>query len=116
MSGVPTVLIAALLEQGATDLEIISNNLGVDGFGLGTLLAAGRIRRTIGSYVGNNKEFARQYLAGELELELTPQGTLAERLRAAASGSRRSTRRPGSARSSPTAGCRGATPPTGRSR
>ncbi|SDE66736.1 CoA transferase subunit A [Pseudonocardia oroxyli] len=86
MSGVPTVLIAALLEQGATDLETISNNLGIDGFGLGTLLAAGRIRRTIGSYVGNNKEFARQYLAGELELELTPQGTLAERLRAGGAG------------------------------
>lgn len=86
MSGVPTALIAALLEQGATDLETISNNLGVDGFGLGTLLAAGRIRRTIGSYVGNNKEFARQYLAGELELELTPQGTLAERLRAGGAG------------------------------
>jgi 3-oxoacid CoA-transferase subunit A len=86
MSGVPTVLIAALLERGATDLETISNNLGVDGFGLGTLLAAGRIRRTIGSYVGNNKEFARQYLAGELELELTPQGTLAERLRAGGAG------------------------------
>ncbi|MEJ8279819.1 CoA transferase subunit A [Pseudonocardia spirodelae] len=86
MSGVPTVLIAALLEQGATELETISNNLGVDGFGLGTLLAAGRIRRTIGSYVGNNKEFARQYLAGELELELTPQGTLAERLRAGGAG------------------------------
>ncbi|WP_224390819.1 CoA transferase subunit A [Pseudonocardia sp. ICBG1293] len=86
MSGVPTVLIAALLDRGATDLETISNNLGVDGFGLGTLLAAGRIRRTIGSYVGNNKEFARQYLAGELELELTPQGTLAERLRAGGAG------------------------------
>lgn len=86
MSGVPAVLIAALLEQGATDLETISNNLGVDGFGLGTLLAAGRIRRTIGSYVGNNKEFARQYLAGELELELTPQGTLAERLHAGGTG------------------------------
>jgi 3-oxoacid CoA-transferase subunit A len=86
MSGVPAALIGALLEQGATDLETVSNNLGVDGFGLGTLLAAGRIRRTIGSYVGNNKEFARQYLAGELELELTPQGTLAERLRAGGAG------------------------------
>src|SRR4051812_20251647 len=86
MSGVPAALIAALLEQGATDLETISNNLGVDGFGLGTLLSAGRIRRTIGSYVGNNKEFARQYLAGELELELTPQGTLAKRLRAGGAG------------------------------
>ena len=86
MSGVPTVLITALLEQGATDLETISNNLGVDGFGLGNLLAAGRIRRTIGSYVGNNKEFARQYLAGEVEVELTPQGSLAERLRAGGAG------------------------------
>jgi 3-oxoacid CoA-transferase subunit A len=86
MAGVPTALIAALLEQGAGELETVSNNLGVDGFGLGTLLAAGRIRRTIGSYVGNNKEFARQYLAGELELELTPQGTLAERLRAGGTG------------------------------
>lgn len=86
MCGVPTVLIAALLEQGATELETISNNLGVDGFGLGTLLAAGRIRRTIGSYIGNNKEFARQYLAGEIEVELTPQGTLAERLRAGGAG------------------------------
>ena len=86
MSGVPTVLIEALIAHGATDLETISNNLGVDGFGLGNLLAAGRIRRTIGSYVGNNKEFARQYLAGELELELTPQGTMAERLRAGGSG------------------------------
>jgi 3-oxoacid CoA-transferase subunit A len=86
MSGVPAALIAALLAQGTTDLETVSNNLGIDGWGLGTLLAAGRIRRTIGSYVGNNKEFARQYLAGELELELTPQGTLAERLRAGGAG------------------------------
>ena len=86
MSGVPVTLIEALLAQGATDLETVSNNLGVDGFGLGNLLAAGRIRRTIGSYVGNNKEFARQYLAGEVEVELTPQGTLAERLRAGGAG------------------------------
>lgn len=86
MCGVPTALIAALLEQGATELETISNNLGVDDFGLGTLLPAGRIRRTIGSYIGNNKEFARQYLAGEIEVELTPQGTLAERLRAGGAG------------------------------
>lgn len=86
MCGVPTALIAALLEHSATDLETISNNLGVDGFGLGTLLAAGRLRRTIGSYIGNNEEFARQYLAGELEVELTPQGTLAERLRAGGAG------------------------------
>jgi 3-oxoacid CoA-transferase subunit A len=86
MTGVPAVLITALLDQGAERLEIISNNLGIDGYGLGVLLAAGRIRRTIGSYVGNNKEFARQYLAGELEFEITPQGTLAERLRAGGAG------------------------------
>ncbi len=84
--GVPIKLIDALLAQGATDLETVSNNCGVDGGGLGLLLDAGRIRRTIGSYVGENKEFARQYLAGELELELTPQGTLAERLRAGGAG------------------------------
>jgi 3-oxoacid CoA-transferase subunit A len=86
MCGVPTALIAALLTQGASDLETISNNLGVDDFGLGTLLAAGRLRRTIGSYIGNNKEFARQYLAGEIEVELSPQGSLAERLRAGGAG------------------------------
>lgn len=86
MCGVPTALVAALVEHGATELETISNNLGVDGFGLGTLLSAGRIRRTVGSYIGNNEEFARQYLAGELEVELTPQGTLAERLRAGGAG------------------------------
>lgn len=86
MCGVPTVLIAALLEHGAGELETISNNLGVDDFGLGTLLAAGRIRRTIGSYIGNNEEFVRQYLSGELEVELTPQGSLAERLRAGGAG------------------------------
>lgn len=84
--GVPEVLINALLEQGATDLEVVSNNCGTAGFGLGVLLAAHRIRRTISSYVGENREFARQYLAGELEVELTPQGTLAERLRAGGAG------------------------------
>ena len=68
-----------MLAQGATDLETVSNNCGVDGFGLGTLLTEHRIRRTIGSYVGENKEFARQFLGGEIEVELTPQGTLAER-------------------------------------
>jgi 3-oxoacid CoA-transferase subunit A len=86
LCGIPHVLIAALHEQGATDLETVSNNCGVDDAGLGVLLMAHRIRRTIGSYVGENKEFARQYLGGELELELTPQGTLAERLRAGGSG------------------------------
>jgi 3-oxoacid CoA-transferase subunit A len=86
LCGIPLMLINALLEQGATDLATVSNNCGVDGAGLGVLLEAGRIRRTIGSYVGENREFARQYLAGELELELCPQGTLAERLRAGGAG------------------------------
>lgn len=86
LCGIPSVLIAGLLERGTADLEIVSNNCGVDGWGLGVLLSAGRIRRIIGSYVGENKEFARQYLSGELEVELTPQGTLAEKLRAGGSG------------------------------
>jgi 3-oxoacid CoA-transferase subunit A len=84
--GIPHVLIDALLAQGATDLETVSNNCGIDGAGLGVLLAAGRIRRTTGSYVGENAEFARQYLSGELEVELCPQGSLAERLRAGGAG------------------------------
>jgi 3-oxoacid CoA-transferase subunit A len=86
LCGVPAVLIAALLEQGADRLEVVSNNCGVDGAGLGLLLGAGRISRATGSYVGENKEFARQYLGGQLELELVPQGTLAERLRAGGCG------------------------------
>ncbi|MFG2884131.1 CoA transferase subunit A [Streptomyces sp. NPDC048297] len=86
LSGVPEVLIGALHENGASGLTVVSNNCGVDGRGLGILLAAGRIARVTGSYIGENKEFARQYLAGELEVELTPQGTLAERLRAGGSG------------------------------
>jgi 3-oxoacid CoA-transferase subunit A len=86
LSGVPIRLIAALLEQGTTDLETVSNNCGVDGAGLGVLLDKRRIRRTVSSYVGENKEFARQYLSGELEVELCPQGTLAERLRAGGAG------------------------------
>src|ERR1700681_2097775 len=69
-----------------TDLEVVSNNLGIDGWGLGVLLDAKRIARTVNSYVGENKEFERQYLSGELILELVPQGTLAERLRAGGSG------------------------------
>lgn len=84
--GVPTQLINAVLDTGISDLETVSNNCGLDDAGLGLLLAAGRIRRTTGSYVGENKEFARQYLAGELEVELSPQGTLAERLRAGGAG------------------------------
>lgn len=86
LNGIPHNLISALLEQGATDLVTVSNNCGVDGWGLGVLLDAKRIRRTTGSYVGENKEFERQYLSGELEVELVPQGTLAERLRAGGCG------------------------------
>ncbi|MEU9040559.1 MULTISPECIES: CoA transferase subunit A [unclassified Kitasatospora] len=86
LSGVPDVLIRALYACGFGGLSVVSNNCGVDGGGLGVLLAAGRIGRVTGSYVGDNKEFARRYLSGELELELTPQGTLAERLRAGGSG------------------------------
>src|SRR5947209_4331383 len=86
LCGIPSTLIAALLAQGSTDLRVVSNNCGVDGWGLGLLLEAGRISRMTSSYVGENKEFARQYLAGELEVELTPQGTLAERLRAGGAG------------------------------
>ena len=82
----PIALIRALLATGVDDLEVVSNNCGVDGWGLGVLLAAGRIRRVIASYIGENKEFARQYLGGEVEVELTPQGTLAERLRAGGVG------------------------------
>ncbi len=86
LCGIPSALIAAVHAQGTTGLETISNNCGVDDWGLGILLADGRIRRTISSYVGENKEFARQFLAGELEVELTPQGTLAEKLRAGGAG------------------------------
>jgi len=86
LSGIPDVLIKALHAQGATGLKIVSNNCGVDGRGLGVLLTDGRIARVTGSYVGENKEFARQYLSGELEVELVPQGTLAERLRAGGAG------------------------------
>jgi acyl CoA:acetate/3-ketoacid CoA transferase alpha subunit len=86
LAGIPWFLIEALLEQGASDLTVVSNNCGVDGAGLGLLLERGRISRVIASYVGENKEFARQYLAGELTVELTPQGTLAERLRAGGAG------------------------------
>ena len=82
LCGIPSALIAALLDAGTTDLDVVSNNCGVDDWGLGLLLARRRIRRMTSSYVGENKEFERQFLSGELEVELTPQGTLAERLRA----------------------------------
>ncbi len=86
LCGIPSALIEAVLRHGVSDLEVVSNNCGVDDWGLGLLLSAGRIRRIVASYVGENKEFARAYLAGELEVELTPQGTLAERMRAGGAG------------------------------
>ena len=86
LCGIPEALIAALRDSGTKDLTVISNNAGVDGFGLGQLLETRQIKRMISSYVGENKEFERQYLAGELELEFTPQGTLAEKLRAGGAG------------------------------
>lgn len=86
LCGIPSQLIRALLDRGSRDLEVVSNNCGVDDWGLGILIAAKRVRRTTGSYVGENKEFERQFLSGELEVELVPQGTLAERLRAGGAG------------------------------
>src|SRR5471032_123061 len=86
LCGIPEALIGALRDSGVTGLTAISNNAGVDGFGLGQLLETRQIKKMIASYVGENKEFARQYLAGELELEFTPQGTLAEKLRACGAG------------------------------
>ncbi|MFF6776779.1 CoA transferase subunit A [Streptomyces sp. NPDC012637] len=86
LSGVPNALIRAVHERGVGDLRVVSNNCGAMDTGLAVLLAAGRIARVTGSYIGANKEFARQYLAGELEVELIPQGTLAERLRAGGCG------------------------------
>ena len=86
LCGIPEALIDALRDSGARDLTVISNNAGVDGFGLGKLLATRQISKMISSYVGENKEFERQYLAGELKLDFTPQGTLAEKLRAGGAG------------------------------
>ncbi|WP_422505249.1 CoA transferase subunit A [Stenotrophomonas sp. GZD-301] len=86
LCGIPEALIAALRDTGAKGLTVISNNAGVDGFGLGQLLETRQIQKMISSYVGENKEFERQFLAGELELEFNPQGTLAERLRAGGAG------------------------------
>ena len=86
LCGIPEALITALKETGAKDLTCISNNAGVDGFGLGLLLETKQIKKMIASYVGENKEFERQFLNGELEVELTPQGTLAEKLRAGGAG------------------------------
>src|ERR1700753_4322164 len=86
LCGIPETLIFALRESGVKDLTVISNNAGVDDFGLGLLLWSRQIKKMISSYVGENKEFERQYLAGELELEFNPQGTLAERIRAGGAG------------------------------
>ena len=86
LCGIPEALIDALRDSGVKDLTVISNNAGVDGFGLGKLLETRQIKKMISSYVGENKEFERQYLAGELALEFTPQGTLAEKLRAGGAG------------------------------
>ncbi len=86
LCGIPEALIAALRDSGVKNLTVISNNAGVDGFGLGQLLETRQIKKMISSYVGENKEFERQYLSGELELEFTPQGTLAEKLRAGGAG------------------------------
>ena len=86
LCGIPEALIAAVRDSGVKNLTAISNNAGVDGFGLGILLGTRQIKKMIASYVGENKEFERQYLAGELELEFTPQGTLAEKLRAGGAG------------------------------
>jgi 3-oxoacid CoA-transferase subunit A len=86
LCGIPESLIAALRDSGVKNLTCVSNNAGVDGFGLGLLLTTRQIRKMISSYVGENKEFERQFLSGELELEFTPQGTLAERMRAGGAG------------------------------
>lgn len=86
LCGIPEALIDALKDSGVKNLTVISNNAGVDGFGLGKLLETRQIKKMISSYVGENKEFERQYLAGELQLEFTPQGTLAEKLRAGGAG------------------------------
>ena len=86
LSGIPADLIEAVRDSGVKDLTVVSNNMGVDGKGLGILIEAGQVRKVIASYVGENKLFAEQYLAGRLEVEFTPQGTLAERLRAGGAG------------------------------
>jgi 3-oxoacid CoA-transferase subunit A len=86
LSGIPTNLIRALRDTGAKDLVVVSNNMGVDGKGLGLLLEGGQVRKVLSSYVGENKLFAEQYLSGALEVEFVPQGTLAERLRAGGAG------------------------------
>lgn len=116
LSGIPWFLIDALLDQGADDLTIVSNNCGVDGAGLGLLLEKRRISRVVASYIGENKEFGRQFLAGELHVELTPQGTLAERLRAGGAGIGAFFTPTGVGTLVATAGCPGSITRTGPSR
>ncbi len=99
LCGNPTALIEAVRDAGVTDLTIVSNNMGVDGKGLGLLLESGQVRKVVASYVGENRLFAQQYLSGQLEVEFTPQGTLAERLRAGGAGIPAFYTAPGSARS-----------------
>ena len=103
LCGIPENLIAEIRRRGVRDLTVVSNNCGVDGFGLGLLLETRQIKKMIASYVGENKEFERQFLSGELEVELTPQGTLAEKLRAGGAGGSGSGRRPAPRARSPTA-------------
>jgi len=103
LCGIPENLIAAVHESGVRNLKIISNNCGVDDFGLGILLANNQVAKMVSSYVGENTIFEAQFLSGELEVELVPQGTLAERMRAAGAGIRRSTHRPALAQRWPTA-------------
>ena len=86
LCGIPSVLIEAVRESGVKDLTVVSNNAGIDGVGLGVLLDTRQIRKMVSSYVGENKTFATQFLAGELEIEFNPQGTLAERIRAGGAG------------------------------
>ena len=113
LCGIPENLIAGLKASGVKGLTVISNNAGVDGFGLGQLLETRQIAKMISSYVGENKEFERQYLAGELELEFNPQGTLAERIRAGGRGARPSPIRGGRPGLSPPPGRRGCRQTTG---
>ena len=115
LCGIPENAIRALHELRTKNLTFVSNNCGVDDFGLGLLLRSKQIAKMISSYVGENKEFERQYLNGELELELTPQGTLAERLRAGGAGFRPSTPRLASGPRSARAGFRSGTRPTAAS-
>ncbi len=103
LCGIPATLIEAIRDSGAKDLTIVSNNAGIDDAGLGLLLQTRQVRKMISSYVGENATFAQQYLAGELEIEFNPQGTLAERIRAGGAGIPGSTPRPAPGRRSPRA-------------